>query len=97
MDRKEELYIIALQNQRKYIHFLRLNSDLEHNDISEEEYDKELKENEDKYVVKLLPIQDPKDIDIIKDIINKIGNDNYSTTDVGELFSIDAISKNPFI
>ena len=95
--RKEELYIIAIKNLVKEVNFLRLTDDLEKELISDDEFESELKDNSNKYVIDLLPLENKSDVDLIKDIINKIGNNDYSVDDVGQLFSIDTIKTNPFI
>ena len=75
---------------------MRLTAELCDKQISDEEFEKEILKNEDRYVIQIKPIQSVDDVEIIKDIVERIGNDNYSTTDVGELFSIDAVTCNPF-
>ena len=71
--RKEELYIIAIKNLVKEVNFLRLTDDLEKELISDDEFESELKDNSNKYVIDLLPLENKSDVDLIKDIINKIG------------------------
>ena len=96
-DRKEQLYITAIQNLRKQLHYRELHEEFEKNEITEDEFTKQLEENGDKYVINVTPIEDENDIYLIQDIIEKIGNDEYSTSDVGDLFSISTIPVDPFL
>ncbi len=96
-DRKEQLYIIAIQNLRRRVHFQQLTHELDTRYISERQFEKELKQNRAKYAITCTPLEDESDIHLIRDIINKIGNDDYSTSDVGELFSISTVPVDPFL
>ncbi len=94
-DRKEKLYVLAIQNLRKQIAFHNLyGCNVNPND---EEIDYELEKNPDKYIISLNMIPTEEDIEMIKDIMLKVGyDDDTSISDVGEMFSIDTIFKNPF-
>jgi hypothetical protein len=91
--KREALFISAIQNLLKKINFLELFQQLQNNQISEKNFEKEISSKAKKYVVqidkKLLP--DSLDYQIILNIINHIGNDirELSTTEVGEMFSFD--------
>ncbi len=90
-DGKERLYVQALRNLFRKIDFIELNQSLEMEDISEKEYDKELEENEDKYL-----IPSPKEVPTVQqviqvaDIIKKLGReDKISVDEASELFSLE--------
>ncbi len=88
---KEGFYITGIQNLRRKINFIRLNNDFQNGDITEEEYEKELEENEDKYVVNVSFLNNAYYLQILNEIIDKIGGD-LTLSDIQEMFSVD-ISK----
>jgi hypothetical protein len=88
---KEELYIRALRNLFRKLDFIELNQSLEMEDISEEDYDKELSENEKKYLIPA-PDVEPTVQQVIQivDIIKRLGRENSMTVDeVSEMFSLN--------
>lgn len=87
---KECLYLRAIRNLFRKLDFLELTQNLDMGDISEEEFDKELTENEDKY---LIPCADEKpsfkQIAQVTDIVKRLHRTNrMSIDDVSELFSL---------
>ena len=88
---KEELYTRALRNLFRKLDFIALNQSLELEDISEEDYDKELSENEKKYLIPA-PDGEPTVQQVIQivDIIKRLGRENSMTVDeVSEMFSLN--------
>jgi len=90
-EEKEELYLRVLRNLYRKLDFIELNQSLDMSDISEEEYDKELETNEDKYLIPS-PTGKPSLQQIIQitDILKRIGRDkNMSVDEVSEMFSLE--------
>jgi len=86
--RKEFFYVEAIRNLRKKIRFMNLNFEFQNDDITENEFENELKENESKYFVHVSLLKSEADFYILKDIVEKI-NDDLTTDDVADIFSID--------
>ena len=87
---KEQLYVQALRNLLRKLDFIELNQSLEMEDISEDDYDKELEENEDKYLIPA-PSAEPTFRQVIQvaDIIKRLGREDSITVDeVSEMFSL---------
>lgn len=90
-EEKEELYLRVLRNLFRKLDFIELNQSLDMSDISEEEYDRELESNEDKYLIPS-PSGKPSLQQIIQitNILKRIGRDkNMSVDEVSELFSLE--------
>lgn len=88
---KESLYLKALRNLYRKLDFIELNQALEMEDISEEEFDKELLENEDRYLIPA-PTETPTVQQIIQvsEIVKKLGREKIISVDeVSEVFSLD--------
>lgn len=88
---KEKLYICALTNLFRKLNFIELNQALETEDISEEYFDKELDENEEKYLIPC-PQEKPTIQQIIQvvDIIKRLGKTiDLTISEVSEIFSLD--------
>jgi len=85
---KEDLYITALDNLLKKVDYLHLTMQLDQNLIDENEFDKEL-ENEDKYLIKINENFKNIDLNLILSITNKLKNRNFSSDEISELFSIE--------
>ena len=90
-EEKEELYLRALRNLYRKLDFIELNQALDMSDITEDEYDKELESNEEKYLIPA-PTEVPtlQQIIQITDILKRIGRENnISVDEVSETFSLD--------
>ena len=88
---KEELYLRALRNLYRKLDFIELNQSLEMEDRSEEEFEKELDQNEEKYLIPA-PTGQPTVQQIIQitDIIKRLGREkNISVDEVSEMFSLE--------
>lgn len=86
---KEELYQKALKNLFKKIDFFSLNWQLENEQISEEEFNKELNEKEKNYLIEISDAKiDKKTLLLVDNIVKKLDRE-MSIDDVSELFSID--------
>ncbi len=86
---KEKYYIIAIKNLIKKNEFLQLSLQVADKLVTEEEYEKELKENEDKYLISLNRVDNPFDIDVVCDIVKQV-NASFTIDEVAEIFSLDA-------
>lgn len=88
---KELLYLRIVKNLCRKNDFAELLMALENGEISDEEYERELESNEDKYLIPFPKEKaDFRQIAQIVDIIKRIGKENvFSVADVSELFSLD--------
>lgn len=86
--KKEFYYTKALKNLIVQNNFLELALQLEEGQISEDEYDEEIDNHPEKYVVNVNYLDNSDDISIIMDIIKRIGI-NFTIDEVADLFSID--------
>lgn len=89
--KKEKLYVEALRNLYKRIDFLELNQALESKEIDEDQFEKELTINEDKYLIPF-PEKRPDAIQVllVSDIVQKIERVKEMTVDeASELFQLD--------
>lgn len=88
---KEELYLRALTNLYRKLDFIELYQSLETEEITEEELNKELEDNEDAYLIPH-PEEKPNIQQAIQivDIIKRIHRvDKMTVDEVSELFSLD--------
>lgn len=89
-EEKESLYLQALRNLYRKIDFIELNQALESEDISEEEFDKELEENEDRYLIPSpTVVPTVKQVIQVSEIMKKLGREKSSVDEVSEVFSLD--------
>ena len=89
-EEKESLYLQALRNLYRKIDFIELNQALESEDISEEEFDKELVENEDRYLIPSpTVVPTVKQVIQVSEIMKKLGREKSSVDEVSEVFSLD--------
>lgn len=94
---KEELYLTALDNLLKKVDYLHLTLQLDQNLIDEEEFDKELEENEDKYLIKINHDFNSVDLQLIMSITSKLKNRKFSSDEISEIFSVDIDKIEDFI
>ena len=90
-EEKEELYLRALRNLYRKLDFIELNQSLASEEITEEEFDRELETNEVNY---LIPAPEGKptmqQIIQISDIIRKLGREKkISVDEVSDMFSLE--------
>lgn len=88
---KENEYLLrAFINHRKQIRYLQLELLLESNQISKEEYESTINENQDDYV---LPIYEENpsmsDFNVLCKLMKRMGEHDLSINDVSEIFSLD--------
>lgn len=86
-DFKENFYVKAIQNLKKQKEYVNLMYQVSNDLISEEEFNNELEENENKYLIKLDQELNNTSFKIISKIISRIGDD-VTDDEVSELFSI---------
>jgi len=89
-----EIYsITAIRNLLKKNNFLQLNLDLSNQLLNEEEFNNEIENKPGKYVIEMREIENPQDLFVISDIVNKVGQ-QFTIDEVSELFSVDTNSLN---
>jgi hypothetical protein len=90
---KEQLYLRAINNLLKRVAFL----ELYQQGGSEKQMEKEIKRHPKKYVIKLEPLKNKRDIIRIKEILDKLGSEksfsnridkNISCSEVGDMFGL---------
>ncbi len=88
--KRENYLITALRNYIRKVNFSELNDSLCNGDITEDQFEKELDKNEDKYVITLRDISKTEDARIIVELVEKIGFDlrEFSSSEVAEMFSV---------
>lgn len=89
--KKEMLYVEALRNLYKKVDFLELNQALESKEIDEDQFEKELTSNENKYLISY-PEKKPDAIQVllVSDIVQRINRVKEMTIDeASELFQLD--------
>lgn len=94
--RHKELCYIIINNLFKKTNFLQLTIQLLEEQITEEEYEKEIKDNTNKYVIEINDyFTDQRDIGILFDIVKKISH-TLTLDEVAEISSLNSynIEKN---
>lgn len=91
--RKEEFFVTAIKNLRKKINFIILNNEFQNGDITDIDFEKEIEENPDKYVVTVDNLQNEHDLEILHEVITKV-NEHFSIDEISEVFSIDITGAN---
>jgi hypothetical protein len=84
---KEALYLKAIDNLMKKNEFLQLMIALLQNQISEEEYEKELLGNKEKYFIELTAIRSPEDYTAIISICKNLKG-SITIDEISEIFGI---------
>lgn len=87
---RENLYITAIRNYHKTTNFLKLVNNLSEKLITEEDFEKEINENEEKYEILANGEIDFPTLRLITDIVQKVGIE-YSMDEISEIFSINPI------
>ncbi len=87
--KKEEYFVKAIKNLIIKNNFLELSLELSENQITEDEYCKEIEDHPEKFVIDIEKINDASTIGIINDIIKKIGVE-FTIDEVSEIFSVDS-------
>ena len=89
--KKSETFLIeASRNFIRKFNFLELTEDLENGEISEDQYNLELSQKSENYMITLRDFNSPSDVLIIAELIEKIGSDlkDFSTSEIAEMFSV---------
>ncbi|MBS3769921.1 MAG: hypothetical protein V5A59_06835 [Bacteroidales bacterium] len=86
--KKEKYFLRAIKNLKIQNNFYELALHLEEGQITEEEYDEEIDNHPEKYVVSEGYLDDPNDIEIIRGIMKKVGLE-FSIEEASEIFSIE--------
>jgi hypothetical protein len=88
---KSQSYLIeVIRNFIRKNNFSELNESLKDEEITEEQFNKIIDENAEKYVITLKNISNPFDVLIIANLVKKIGYDlkEFTTSDISEMFSV---------
>lgn len=85
----EKFALEAISNLIIKNNFLELSLNLADGQINEDEFEKEIEKNEDKYFIHTKPLDEPDDIHIIIDLVKQIKFD-LTTDDVADMFSLDS-------
>lgn len=85
--KKENYFVLAINNLVKKSDFLQLSLQHAERIISDEEFENELENNSDKYIIDLKEIEDNIDINIVSEIVAKLDRE-FTIDEVCELFSI---------
>lgn len=89
--RKEHFLFTGIKNLRKNVKFLQLAKDLASKIITDEEFEAEIENNPEKYLIDINPLEDPLDAVLLHDIVNKVGND-LTIDEAGDIFSFESES-----
>ncbi|MCA4897462.1 MAG: hypothetical protein ACK514_01015 [Bacteroidota bacterium] len=90
---RNDYCIVAIRNLLKKNEFLQLSLQLSEKLITESEFETEIDQNPDKYIIQMNNIDDHVHLNVISNILTKIGK-TFNVDEVSELFSIDARSIN---
>lgn len=90
---RNDYCIVAIRNLLKKNEFLQLSLQLSEELITESEFEAEIDQNPDKYIIQMNNIDDHVHLKVISNILTKIGK-TFDVDEVSELFSIDARSIN---
>ncbi len=92
---KEELYLTGIRNLIKTKKFLQLCIQQAEQSIDENEFESEITENRDNYVISMRSIKNLEELKTLNEIITKIDK-QFNVEEVSEIFSIssDSIIKN---
>ena len=88
---KDRLFYRAIGNLVKKTEFLQLYIQLAEGQISEDEYEKELEGNSEKYFIHLKPIDSEQHFKALIDILQKCPN-SFSIDEISEIFGISTDS-----
>ncbi|MBA7556019.1 hypothetical protein ES705_48713 [subsurface metagenome] len=88
-NKEDEYCIKAIRNLIIKNNFLELYIKLSEDQITEDEYSDKINGNPKKYIIDVEYIQDPNDIKVINEIVEKIGLE-FSVDEVAEIFSLDS-------
>ena len=88
--RNEELLIGVIRNYIRKENFSNLNQDLDNEEITEEQFETELKTCPNKYTIEISPLQNYSDMSNIVELVAKIGHNlkDFTVSDVSEMFSV---------
>ncbi len=84
---KEEFYLKGINNLIKKNNLLQLSLQLADNLITEEEFEDEINNNSEKYIISVQHVTSVNQLYILKDIVKKIGKE-FSVDEITEMFSL---------
>jgi len=90
---RQDYCFTAIRNLLKKTAYLQLSLEFAENQITEEEFESEINNNPDKYVIRINALEDQSHLFIMGRILENVGA-NFNTGQVSELFSVDISSIN---
>lgn len=90
---RDRYCFIAIENLIKKTEFLQLALQLSDKLITEDEFENELQNNTEKYLIQMKQLEQPGHIHIMAEILGRLGR-NFNIDEVSELFSIEIQSLN---
>ncbi len=85
---RESILLRGIQNLYKRINFLQLTADLSNCFLTEEEFNEEIEQHENKYVVTFQELRNHYEAQAIHDVVRAIGLD-LTINEVAELFGVE--------
>ena len=88
--RNEELLIGVVRNFIRKENFTVLHEEFNNDEITETQFENELKTNSNRYTINICSLQHDSDLENIVELVDKIGNGlkDFSVSDVSEMFSV---------
>lgn len=84
---REGLWKRAVENLYKRVKFLELNIELLQDDITEEEFEQTITEQDEAYVISLANVRDPLEAEAIQEVVRALGR-SLDVHEVAELFGV---------
>jgi hypothetical protein len=84
---KEQFYVKGINNLLKKNNLLQLSLQLSDNLITEDEFEEEINNNSEKYIISVENLTSVNQLHVLKDIVKSIGKD-FSVDEISELFSV---------
>jgi hypothetical protein len=88
--KKENYYVIAVNNLIKKTEFLQLSLQFAQEVITSDEYQQEINNNSDKYLIKFDCPFNKIDMPLIEEILDKVEKKDLTIDEVSDLFSIES-------
>ncbi len=93
---KEQLYIAGINNLIKKNNLLQQTIQLAEGFITEEEFEQEIDENPDQFIISIREPHGLEELIVLKNIVKKIGK-KFSVDEVSEIFSISLDNYDKFL
>jgi len=93
---KDQLYITGINNLIKKNNLLQQTIQLAEGFITEEEFEQEIDQNPDQFIISIREPHGLEELIVLKNIVKKIGK-NFSVDEVSEIFSISLDNYDKFL